>query len=97
MELLLKAGADVNIPDAKGVTALMHVSVNGYRQCAELLLNAGAIVNNPFPQRLALVSAAWNGHIKCVELLLAAGADVNKTRRFLGFNRRRQWWPGCLC
>ena len=45
VELLLDAGADVNISDKKGITALMKAAENGMNQCLERLLRAGANVN----------------------------------------------------
>ena len=45
MELLLKEGADVNIQNNDGWTALMIASDDGHHQVVELLLKEGADVN----------------------------------------------------
>ncbi len=39
---LIAAGADVNLPDAEGVTPLEHAERRGYRPIAALLRAAGA-------------------------------------------------------
>ncbi len=40
--LLIKAGADVNLKDRQGHTALWYASQNGYGESAQELINAGA-------------------------------------------------------
>lgn len=42
VKILVDAGADVNLGDASGVTALGHATSRGYTDMAELLRNAGA-------------------------------------------------------
>jgi ankyrin repeat protein len=42
IEALVKAGADVNLPDRHGTTALGHARTRGYSQIARILENAGA-------------------------------------------------------
>lgn len=42
VELLINAGADVNLADSQGVTPLAHARQRGYTQIIELLQNAGA-------------------------------------------------------
>lgn len=37
VQILLAAGADPDIPDSAGVTALQHAQARGYRQIARLL------------------------------------------------------------
>ncbi|WP_265595296.1 ankyrin repeat domain-containing protein [Verrucomicrobium sp. BvORR106] len=39
--LLLDAGADVNLPDGEGVTALKHATQRGQMEMAALLLASG--------------------------------------------------------
>jgi ankyrin repeat protein len=42
VEALVKAGADVSVPDRQGTTALRHARNRGYSQIARILENAGA-------------------------------------------------------
>jgi ankyrin repeat protein len=42
VDALVKAGADVNVPDRQGATALHHARTRGYSQIARILENAGA-------------------------------------------------------
>jgi ankyrin repeat protein len=42
VEALVKAGADVTLPDRHGTTALGHARTRGYSQIARILENAGA-------------------------------------------------------
>jgi len=41
VEALAGAGADVNVPDRQGATALRHARTRGYSQIARILENAG--------------------------------------------------------
>jgi ankyrin repeat protein len=41
VEALTKAGADINVPDRQGATALRHARNRGYSQIARILENAG--------------------------------------------------------
>lgn len=42
IDLLIKHGADVNIPDKDGVTAFKHAKSRGFSEIEKLLMNAGA-------------------------------------------------------
>jgi len=42
VEALVKAGADVTLPDRHGTTALQHARIRGYSQIARMLEQAGA-------------------------------------------------------
>ena len=42
VEALVKAGADVNIPDRHGTTPLRHARMRGYSQIARILVSTGA-------------------------------------------------------
>ena len=79
MELLIKEGADVNISDPHGYTALFYaVQRNKFKQ-AKLLVESGADVNalvTPINRSCLIVAAVENG-IECAKLLLKAGARVN--------------------
>ena len=70
VEVLLKAGADVNHQDSYGNTALMWAAGNGHANVIHLLLRAGADGNaKNFNGKSALDSAAQRGHPEVVSLL----------------------------
>ena len=77
MDLLLKAGADPNLPDFKGQTPLMHSAGRGKKTAIEKLLSVEGIEMNAGDKygRTAFTHAAKNGHVKIMDLLLKAGAD----------------------
>ena len=77
MEVLLKAGANVNIPIKDKSTALMEAATWDHLECVKLLLAAGADVNFATPESSALHLAAANANHRCVDALLSSGADVN--------------------
>jgi hypothetical protein len=79
VDLLLKAGADVNKERKQGGTAIYLASQNGHADIVRLLLAAGADVNKALDSgNTSLIIASSDGNTEIVRLLLAAGADVNK-------------------
>ena len=82
MKLLIEAGADVNMADTDGKTALMKAATIGNWECVELLIKTVADVNiTDRSGETALMKAATIGSLECAELLMEAGADVNITDR----------------
>lgn len=82
MNILLKAGADVNGPACQnyGRTALQAAAGRGNLEAVDFLLRAGADVNAAPAEctgRTALQAAAEQGNLEVVDALLKAGADVN--------------------
>ena len=79
VKLLIAAGADVNIKNKNGFTAL-HVSVrNRSEKCAHSLVDAGADVNMEDSDYLTPVMEAVVFECReCLNLLLKAGADVDR-------------------
>jgi ankyrin repeat protein len=76
---LVQDGADVNLGQADGATALHWAAYHGNADLAELLLEAGADVsaanrNGSTPMWLA----ANQGHARMIETLLEGGADANE-------------------
>lgn len=78
--LLIKAGADVNLPNEKGRTALMFAAIYGSVPITDLLLRNGAnpnVVPSDNEGKTALMAAASKGYKEVVELLLKYNADPN--------------------
>ena len=78
MRLLVQAGANVNMFNEKGNTALTAACLKGHKEIVEILLDAGAIIDwtnqeNDTPLTLAVLQ----GHVEIVKLLIARGANVN--------------------
>ncbi len=76
--VLLEAGADPDIRDAEGKTALFWAASQGFTPTVQLLLEAGA--NPDLPDLTGmnpLMAAAKNGFRRVVALLLENGAEVN--------------------
>ena len=77
---LLQQHADINAPQADGMTALHWVAYQDDQETAALLVRAGAnvkVANRYGVTPLSL--ACTNGNGAMVELLLQAGADANTT------------------
>lgn len=79
LELLLKAGANVDISNEAGDTALAIAVYTGNAAILKILLHYNA---NPEPKSKIsstspLAKAAMNGHVSCVQMLLDANANVN--------------------
>lgn len=75
---LLDAGADIDIQDKFGRTALMLSAAYGRADTVKLLLDAGADIDRPSKYGWGALhyAAAW-GHTGVMELLIQAGADVD--------------------
>lgn len=77
VELLLEAGADVEMADSGGVRPLWIASHQGHREALSRLLQAGASVNaRALDGTTALWAACMQGHACCVRALLGAGGDA---------------------
>ena len=86
VNLLLRAGADVNIASRYGVTALGLAAENGNASMVERLLQAGADprLATSSEGQTVLMTAALAGNAAIVKLLLAHGADPNARESWLG-------------
>ena len=77
-QILLKKGADPNIWNKDGATALMYASHNDHSEVVEILLKGGADPNiQKKDEATALMYASQNGHFEVVQILLKGGADPN--------------------
>ena len=81
--LLLDRGADINIRNKGGLTALHAAAYGGHVDVVELLIERDAAVNesNNFYHMSPLHAAAEEGHKEVVELLVAKGADIEAKER----------------
>ena len=79
VKLLLERGADVNVADNRGYTALHHAIEARYDDVSELLLNQPKL--DPNARGLngvtTLMSYVWRERKDAVQKLLDRGADVN--------------------
>jgi len=78
VKTLLKSGADVNVKNKDGRTALMEAAFSGHTEIVKLLIAKGADMNAKNKDGgTALIYAAWQGHIEIAKLLIDKSADVN--------------------
>jgi ankyrin repeat protein len=79
VKTLLTEGANVNVKDGIGFTALFGAARSGHTETVKLLLAKGADPNVELPTSgtTALMYAALNGHNDIVVALLDKGAEVN--------------------
>ncbi|PGH09567.1 hypothetical protein GX51_00673 [Blastomyces parvus] len=78
LRFLLERGADVNIQDHKGCTALSLAARRDDLPAVRLLLEQGADVNIQDREGYTALSlAAWKGDLPVIKLLLKQGANVN--------------------
>ncbi|XP_059165790.1 uncharacterized protein LOC131948271 [Physella acuta] len=82
VEILIKAGADLNHLNDDGCNSLMIASINGHDKVVDILIEAGADIN--YVKRdgyNALMIASQNGHAKVADILIKAGAEINYVKR----------------
>jgi ankyrin repeat protein len=84
---LIKLGADPDMAEANGFTALLNVAgEDGSADVIKALLDGGADVNAGSPAGTPLSVAGAAGVVEKVELFLDRGADVNGTYSFSGMD-----------
>ena len=83
IEVLIQQGADVNVQNIFGATALIEATCNGLKEVAEVLLEGGADVNvKSKTGDTALIIASYCGHKEVAEVLLEGGADMNHKDKY---------------
>lgn len=84
VSMLLKAGADVNLQNAHGESALMLAAREGNEELVRLLLDAGAIDNDTYvSEQSALLEAAYGRHVAVVRHLLERMSRFREDSAFL--------------
>lgn len=77
IQILLKAGADIEAKDSKGLTPLLVATYQGKVEALSILLKAGANIEAKDSQgRTALMIAAESGNVELVNALLKADANI---------------------
>lgn len=84
VEMLLKHGADVEVPDGAGLTSLFYAVEGGHSDIVALLLQAKASIEHStgaeeYGERSLLAHACHEGYAKIVSNLLQSGASVDLT------------------
>ena len=78
----LRAGADANARDDRGVPPLIYAGAHGQTEIVTALIEAGADVNaSPEHDTTPLISAITGGSIEAVRKLLEAGAKIDQADR----------------
>ena len=82
IDLFLKSGVAIDIPDAKGKTALMHAIINRNERMADYLLMKGASVNcTDNKGRSSLHHAAATDNTDLLQKLVSAGANIQQVNQ----------------
>ena len=84
-DLLIRAGADVNVTNELGVAPLSLACINGSAEMVERLLDRDADANHALPTGVtSLMTCARTGSVDAVRELLDHGARVNEQERVWG-------------
>ncbi len=74
---MFSKGADINVKDNGGRTALTNAS-NGHLEVVKYLINKGADINAKLNNgSTALIVATMSGQLEIVKYLISKGANVN--------------------
>ena len=79
--ILSPQGAEVNVRDHCGWTPLHEACNHGYMEVVQVLLDHGAMIDDPGGTHCGgvtpLMDGAINGHVDIVSLLIERGTDIN--------------------
>ncbi|WP_276882754.1 ankyrin repeat domain-containing protein [Campylobacter cuniculorum] len=79
LEIMIKAGLNVNLKTQKGDTLLMLASYNNSLKTAQMLLENGARVDEKNDRgQTPLAGVCFKGHLQMCELLVKHGANINE-------------------
>lgn len=87
VNMLLKFGADVELLDDEGKSALWYAASGGFDDLVKLFLDKGLDLN----QRVVLMAAARGGHLSTARILVDRGANVNATAAGLEITTALGW------
>lgn len=75
-QVLIDAGADVNMQGLSNITPLYWAAQDGAVKLCDYLCKNGAVIDDPVHQgRTPLGAAAFNGHVDCIKILWSHNAD----------------------
>jgi len=77
VQMLVDAGAQLNVQNNYGRTALFLAAHNGKVEIVKLLIAAGAEIAEKEDAQTALMIVAYNGNAEIIKLLIAAGAQLD--------------------
>ena len=78
LSMILRAGAQPNVPDRDGQTALHHAAARGYAAIIKILFEAGADIEHRSKNGARPIHIATQyGHAEAVRTLLEFGSDPN--------------------
>ncbi|CAM1508031.1 Fc.00g048790.m01.CDS01 [Cosmosporella sp. VM-42] len=78
ISLLLSHGADVNLTDTNGMSALHHAAKAGHHEVVQKLIKAGADVHaEDHTQRTPLHYGVASADMKLIEVIVDSGANIN--------------------
>ena len=95
VEMLMRAGADIEKADKYGWTPLIVAINNGHKEIVEILIRAGADIEKANKYGWTpLIIASNNGYKEIVEMLIRAGADMEKADQVWmdSIDLREQLW-----
>jgi hypothetical protein len=95
---LVAAGADINVRDKNGDSALEHAADKGCLDIVKFLVEKGAEVNNyNVDNWTPLMSSSNRGYFEVVKFLMENGANINFAARFGKLGERTPLMQAAFC